>query len=87
MKMLYLNDRCKSFLLITSSVYTYVFVPCPRTKCLEDDDEIRVFSKFCTLSTRNFLITVNDNKYYSCNTNILLGKNILIEKYCRLTFI
>lgn len=33
---------------------------------------------------------VNDNKYYSCNTtftNILLGKNILIEKYCRLTFI
>lgn len=57
MKMLYLNDRCKSFLLITSRVYTYVFVPCPRTKCLEDDDEIRVFSKFCTLSTRNFLIT------------------------------
>lgn len=57
MKMLYLNDRCKSFLLITSSVYTYVFIPCPRMKFLEDDDEIRVFSKFCTLSTRNFLIT------------------------------
>lgn len=48
MKMLYLNDRCKSFLI------THLIT---RTKCLEDDDEIRVFSKFCTLSTRNFLIT------------------------------